>query len=89
MTKEPFKDKLSEDEYKSFCTFLTVYIKPTGYKMVNLKLKNKKYNSMLSSVNTYDKDEVLKVAIERLNKPKSTPFRNNVLRKVINIIKEM
>lgn len=86
MTKVDFKPILNKDEYMVLGNFLSSYMKPNGEKTTRIKCNTKRYNTMFISVNTYNKEELLSVAKERLKSNKITATRREVLNKVIEHI---
>lgn len=85
VTQLDFRHALTEDEHKSFKGFLSRKMKPSGSIMKTIPSKNKRYSTMLSSINTYDKDELIETALERINAPKTTPSMRRTLSKVVEV----
>lgn len=88
MTVYDVKHILTKREYMSFIQFLSNYIEPNGTKQVIVSMKNKKYSSGISIMNTYKISDVIEKAKERVEVVKAGRLRKTTLCKVINYYKE-
>jgi len=85
MIKKDFEKILSEEEYKSFDRFLAAHVANYGTKMAIIKVYNHTYDNLLTSVNTYNPESILKIARERLSHSR-TKLRKRALIKAIKYL---
>lgn len=89
MIKKDFEKVLSKEEYKSFDRFLAAHVTNYGTKMAIIKVYNDKYDNLLTSVNTYNPESILKIAKERVGCPRTTKVRTVALNKVIRYLSKV
>ena len=80
------KPYFSKREYNSLSMFLTNFNCPTHSEMTKVHRIDRHSNETLMAINVYDNNEVKRVALERLEKPRSGLLRRTVLRKLIQLI---